>query len=141
MQWAKILLIVVQLALGGLFIYAGVKKFIPTPATAQRTAQAMPDENAAKISAYIKGLKGTGYFWPMLGVVELAGGLLLVTQAYALLGAVLLLPVTLNIFLFHAFLKPEDTTDLMLTALYLIANAGVILWRYPVLKKVFLTRL
>lgn len=138
MQMFKIAMIILRLGLGGLFIYAGVQKFIPKPPRPQTETSADLPESVVKIKAYISGLKQTEYFWPMLGVVEFVSGALLISQYLALLGAVFLMPVTLNIFLFHLFLKPYETGDLILTALYLLANMTIIGWYYPSLKATFL---
>lgn len=138
MQRFKIAIVILRVGLGGLFIYGGVQKFIPKPPRPQtETSVDLPD-SVVKIKTYIGGLKQTGYFWPMLGAVEFIGGVLLVSQYLALLGAVFLMPVTLNIFLFHLFLKPQETGDLILTSLYLLANMTIIGWHYPSLKSTFL---
>jgi uncharacterized membrane protein YphA (DoxX/SURF4 family) len=91
-----------------------------------------------KIKAYIGGLKKTGYFWPMLGVVEMLGGLLLLSQYFALLGAVISLPVVFNIFMFHLFLERHEPVELLMTTLYLAGNLIIIAWYYPRLKPLFL---
>ena len=138
MKVFKIAIIILRLGMGGLFIYGGVKKFIPKPPRPQTEASVDLPDSVVKIKAYIGGLKQTEYFWPMLGLVEFAGGVLLVSQYLALLGAVFLMPVTLNIFLFHLFLKPHETGDLIMTALYLLTNMTIIGWYYPSLKATFL---
>ncbi len=74
----------------------------------------------------------------MVGIAEILCGLMLVSQVFALLGAVMLVPVTLNIFLFHLFLEPHETGELLLTLLYLLANLFLIAWEFPKLKSVFL---
>lgn len=138
MNKLKILVISIRIGLGCLFIYAGIQKFIPKPPPpATETAAELPD-HVVKIKAYIGGLKQTGYFWPMLGVAELAAGVLLVSQVLSLLGAVILLPVTLNIFLFHAFLTPHEVGETVLTGLYFTANLFLIGYGYPQLKPAFL---
>jgi len=134
----KIAIIIIRLALGGLFIYAGIQKFIPKPPKPQSEATVELPPNVVTIKAYIGGLKQTGYFWPMLGVAELAAGILLVSQYLSLLGAVLLLPVTFNIFMFHLFLKPNDVPDLLMSVLYLLGNLAIIGWYYPKFKNVLL---
>ncbi len=131
-------MVILRLGLGGLFIYGGIQKFIPKPPRPQTEVSADLPDHVVKIKAYIGGLKQTPYFWPMLGVVELASGILLVSQYLALLGAVLLMPVTVNIFLFHLFLKPHEMGDLIMTILYLLANITIIGWYYPSLKATFL---
>ena len=138
MRMFKITIIILRLGLGGLFIYGGVQKFIPKPPRPQTATSVDLPDSVVKIKTYIHGLKQTGYFWPMLGAVEFIGGALLISQYLSLLGAVLLMPVTLNIFLFHLFLKPHETGDLILTTLYLLANMVIIGWYYPSLKTTFL---
>ncbi|MEM9859606.1 MAG: DoxX family protein [Bacteroidota bacterium] len=134
----RITIITLRIALGGLFIYGGIQKFIPKPAQPQTEAAAELPPHVVKIQAYINGLKQTEYFWPMLGVVELVGGILLISQYLSLLGAVLLLPITFNIFMFHAFLTPHETGEVVMTILYLLVNILIIVWHYPRLKPVFL---
>lgn len=138
MHKIKILLVITRVALGCLFVYAGVQKFIPKPPPPPTEVAVQLPDHVVKIRAFIGGLKQTGYFWPMLGVVEIVAGLLLLTQVLALLGAVLLVPITLNIFLFHVFLTPQDLGEIALTALYLGANLFLIGYAYPQLKPVFL---
>ena len=134
----KIAIVILRIGLGGLFVYGGIQKFIPKPPRPQTEVPADLPESVVKIKTYIDGLKQTEYFWPMLGVVEFVAGALLISQYLALLGAVLLMPVTINIFLFHLFLKPDDVGDLILTTLYLLANMAIIGWYYPSLKATFL---
>lgn len=134
----KKILIVLRIGLGALFIYGGIQKFIPKPPRLQTEQVTQLPPHVVKIKAYIGGLKQTDYFWPMLGVVELVGGVLLVSQYLSLLGAVLLIPVTFNIFLFHLFLEPHEVGELILTALYLLGNLTLVAWYYPRLKPIFL---
>lgn len=143
----KYFIIAIRLALGGLFIYAGAQKFAPVekPSAKAITEQsktsktkALP-ENIQKIKAYIGGLKQTGFFWPMLGIAELICGLLLISQIFALLGAVMLVPLTLNIFLFEVFLGGGDITEMVTHGLYLLANLLILAYGYPRLKWAFLT--
>ena len=140
------LVIAIRLALGILFIYAGIQKFkpaAPKPETTQETttkAQATEvPENVVKIRAYIGGLKQTGFFWPMLGVAEITCGLLLISQVLALLGAVMLIPLTLNIFLFEVFLGGGNVGEIITHGLYFVGNILLLVHGYPRLKVAFLT--
>lgn len=127
-----------RIALGGLFVYAGVQKFIPKPPRVQaETTQELPP-HVVKIKAFIGGMKQTDYFWPVLGVTEILCGVLLLSQYLALLGAVMLVPITLNIFLFHLFLEPHEPGELAMTGLYLVGNLLIIAYHYPDLKTTFL---
>lgn len=143
----KLIIIAIRIALGGLFIYAGIAKFTPKapaeqpPATQSSEVAAEKPElppHVVKIKALIGGMKQTGYFWPMLGVAEILCGVFLISQALALLGAVMLVPLTLNIFLFHLYLEPHETGELIMTAVYFAANILLLGYDYQRLKLIFL---
>jgi putative oxidoreductase len=57
-----------------------------------------------------KGLFATGYFFGFLKAVETLCGLFLILNKYTTLFLVMIFPVTVNIFLFHAFLEPSGLT-------------------------------
>ena len=134
----KWLMIGVRVGLGILFIYAGIQKFDSTPRKTSTTPESELPAHVIKIKELIGGMKQTGYFWEMVGVAEITCGALLLTQVLALLGAVMLIPLTLNIFLFHAFLEPHETGELVLTGLYFIGNLAIVAYDYPKLKPAFL---
>ena len=69
--------------------------FIPMPE--------MPEKAGALMGA----MAATGYFLPVLKVVEITGGVLLLTRRFVPLALVLLAPVIVQIFLFHLFLEPS----------------------------------
>ena len=140
----KYFIIAVRLGLGLLFVYAGIQKFKPQeprpkPQTEQSVADKPVPEHVVKIRAYIGGLKQTGFFWPMLGVAEVLCGLLLLSQIFALLGAVMLVPLTLNIFLFEVFLGGGDAVEILTHGLYFVGNLLILAYGYPRLKLAFLT--
>ena len=57
--------------------------------------------------AFIAGLKGIGYFYPMMKVVEIVCGLSLLINRYAPFSAVAVFSISLNVFLFHTILVPS----------------------------------
>jgi uncharacterized membrane protein YphA (DoxX/SURF4 family) len=63
--------------------------------------------HTGKAGAFIAGLKGTGYFYPMQKVIQIAGGLSLLFNRYAPFSAVVLFPISLNVLLFHTILVPS----------------------------------
>lgn len=136
-------LIALRVGLGILFLYAGIQKFKPEPPkspTSPATSEvAELPERVVKIKSFIGGMKQTDYFWPMLGVAEIVCGTLLLSQVFALLGAVMLIPLTLNIFLFEVFLGGGDVMEIIIHGLYLTANLLIIAAGYPRLKIAFLT--
>jgi len=63
--------------------------------------------HTGKAGAFIAGLKGTGYFYPMQKVIQIMAGLSLLLNLYAPFSAVVLFPISLNVLLFHTFLVPS----------------------------------
>ena len=81
----------------------------------------------AGAEGFFKGIMGTGYFFPLLKTTETLCGLLLVLNVASPLALVILAPITLNIFLFHAFLTPgieNLTLPLAMAAMQTVAMAG-----------------
>lgn len=129
----KIVKIVFSLILGGMLISGGIKKFDkPSPApteiveTIKKGEEVAPNVEVLKIKNYIFGMKQTNYFWQFLGFVELIVGILLISQVFALIGAIIALPVTINIFLFHLFLEPNEIGELLQMAGLLFVNLALI---------------
>jgi len=58
-------------------------------------------------AAFTGGLFKAGYFFPFMKVIEISSGLFLLINRYTALFVILIFPVTLNIFLFNAFLLPS----------------------------------
>lgn len=63
--------------------------------------------HTGKTGAFIAGLKGVGYFYPMIKVIQITGGLSLLFNRYAPFSAVVLFPISLNVLLFHTILVPS----------------------------------
>jgi uncharacterized membrane protein YphA (DoxX/SURF4 family) len=63
--------------------------------------------HTGKTGAFIAGLKGVGYFYPMIKTIQIAGGLSLLFNRYAPFFAVVLFPISLNVLLFHTILVPS----------------------------------
>ncbi|GGD58065.1 DoxX family membrane protein [Muriicola marianensis] len=129
-QWIYIAL---RLILGGFMIYGGFQKFegpTPSPVAVVEKAENFKgpsQESTLQKILYISGAKQTGYFWQVLGVCEILFGVLLILQYTGFIGAVFLLPITLHIFLFHAFLEPDETVELLQTAGLFGINIALVL--------------
>lgn len=63
--------------------------------------------HTGRVAAFKAGLKGVGYFYPMLKSIQIIGGLSLVVNQYAPFFAVVLFPISLNVFLYHTILVPS----------------------------------
>ena len=129
----NIVFIIFRILLGGFMIYGGIQKFAkpsPTPIEVVEKANKFKSpekENTLQKVLYINGAKQTGYFWQVLGVCELLFGLLLILQGTGFIGALFLLPITLNIFLFHLFLEPDDIKELIQTSALFGINIALVL--------------
>ena len=134
MKIQSIFIISLQLFLGAMMIYGSVSKFetpVTNPQEVVDKAQNYLDqdlEHLSKLVLYISGMKQTGYLWLVLGICELVFGLLVLWKKTSLIGSVLLLPITLNIFLFHAGLEPDNIEELFLTFGLLVANIIIVLF-------------
>ena len=91
----KILKLVSRILLGLMVLVFGLNKFlhfIPMP----------PHPGAA--GEFMVALAQSGYIFPIVAIVEIATGILLLLNKFKALALVILFPVMLNAFLFHAFL-------------------------------------
>jgi uncharacterized membrane protein YphA (DoxX/SURF4 family) len=143
----RILIIILNLLLGGMLLYGGIKKFskpIPAPTSMieqiKKGEEVAPNIEVLKIKNYIFGMKQTNYFWQLLGVVELLAGFLLVSQLFAKIGAFIAIPITINIFLFHVFLEPHELGELFQMAGFLIINILLIAFTHKIWKPLLINK-
>ncbi len=97
--------------LGGVYVLFGLNYFFSF-----MPMDALEREAAIR---FMDGLHGSRYFFPFLKTVEVVMGLLLISGFYSALALIILMPVTLNIFLFNLFLNP---TSLPLALIMMIAH-------------------
>ena len=76
-------------------------------------------------STFIGILAGSGYLY-VVKLIEIVGGLALLTGRFVPLGLTLLGPVIVNIMLFHGFLAPEGLPVPIVTVLL----EGFLIWAY-----------
>ena len=69
-----------------------------------------PGDAPPEAAAFGAALGATGYMWELVGLTQLVGGLLLWIPRTVPLGLVVLMPVTVNVVLYHALLDPNLTT-------------------------------
>ncbi|MFN8792533.1 MAG: acyltransferase [Bdellovibrionales bacterium] len=90
-KYARILLGLIFLVFGA----AGLFNLLPQP-------ENLPE----KLMTFTSGLAASGYFMPFLKLTETLCGLCLVLGVAPALILVILAPISINIFLVHAFLTP-----------------------------------
>ena len=110
----KITTIIVRVLLGALMLFASISYFFNLGEQPEPTGD---------MATVMGGFMATKYLFPLIKTVELLAGLMLVSGKFVKLGAIILLPVSVNIFLIHAFIAPAD---LPIAAFVLLANLFLI---------------
>jgi uncharacterized membrane protein YphA (DoxX/SURF4 family) len=109
----KIAMIIVRTLMGLLFLFASITVLLglmtPPPMTG------IP-------KTFNEGLASVGYFFPVLKVTELLCGLAFVSGYFVPLATVVIAPIIINIFLYHALI---DTSGLPVAIFLVLANAFV----------------
>jgi putative oxidoreductase len=96
----KIAVLITRLILGLVYLVFGLNFFFPFLHMAEPAV-------SKAASGFEGGLFGAGYFFPFLKSIEVLSGILLLVNRYTALVVLVIFPITLNIFLFHAFLVPS----------------------------------
>lgn len=112
--------LILSVFLAVFFIYAGVKKFIPKPPSNkplsnEEFVKAFEEnrfESPTTFKMAIKALKTSG-FLKMVGVLQILAGLLIILPPTRLIGLLMLLPLTVNVFCFHFFMdnRPDENIE------------------------------
>src|SRR6478609_11566857 len=63
--------------------------------------------HTGKVAAFKAGLIGIGYFYPMLKSIQVVAGISLLINGYAPFAAVVVFPISVNVFLYHTILVPS----------------------------------
>ncbi|GAA4199372.1 hypothetical protein GCM10022289_09570 [Pedobacter jeongneungensis] len=107
----KIAVIIVRVLLAAMYLFASVSYFLNLMPKA-------PEMTATQTS-FMTGVMASVYLFPLIKITELIGGVLLLINRTAPLAAIIIFPVTLNVFLYHAFLGPKE---LPMVAVMLLFN-------------------
>ncbi|HWZ35279.1 MAG TPA: DoxX family membrane protein [Mucilaginibacter sp.] len=97
----KIAVLIARILLGLIFLVFGLNFFFP------QILHVTPPPMSKEATAFSMGLFGSGYFFPFLKVIEIVSGLFLLINRYTAFFLLMLLPISVNIFLFHTILVPS----------------------------------
>ena len=104
-----------RLLFGFIMVNSGLNKFL----------NYMPIPEMTESAEALMGALGASiYVFPLVAIVELLAGGLIITKKYNALGAVLMMPVTINIFLIHTVLNP---TGIILSLVLLLINVWILI--------------
>jgi putative oxidoreductase len=109
----KVAMIIVRTLMGLLFLAASIVvlfNLVPKP------------ELTGTVKTFNEGLDSVGYMVPMIKIVELVCGMAFLTGYFVPLATVLIAPIIVNIFMFHAFV---DRSGLPVAVFLVLANAFV----------------
>lgn len=100
-----------RIVLGLIFLVFGLNFFLQfLPA---------PPQTGGAAESFTTGLFLSGYFFPFLKGIEVVLGVALLIGAFVPLVLVILMPITLNILLFHVFLTDSAVISIVIIALHL----------------------
>lgn len=105
----KIATLIVRILVGGLMLFASLSyffKFGEQPAL------------VGDMKTVMDGFIASKYLLPLAKSVELIAGLTIISGKFMKIGAVILVPVTLNILLINVLLMPELIGNAIATALF-----------------------
>jgi hypothetical protein len=127
----QLFVIYTRYLIGAAFVFASVIKLKGGRFTT------MSGENEPINSAWhmFETLYQSGIWWKFLGLGQLVAGLLLMTQRYAKLGALMFLPIVANVFVITVSYDFRGTP--IITGLMLIANFLLVLWDWDEIKILF----
>ncbi|TRW22417.1 DoxX family membrane protein [Flavobacterium zepuense] len=108
---------IVRILLGIILIVFGANKiytFIPLP------------QPPAEAADFLKSLADTGYVLTVVAVLEIIIGIMLIFKLWVPFAILVLVPISLNILLFHLFLD----VPAIATALVVVALNGILLYKH-----------
>lgn len=130
-SYLQIFTIYLRYLIGGSFVFASFIKIKGRRFTSE-SGEHMPIDEAWH---FFETLYQSGLYWQFLGLAQLIAGGLLMTQKFSKLGAVVFLPISLNIFVitisYDFNFTPVITGGLLLTNLFLL------IWDWNTYKIIF----
>ncbi|MEO8516682.1 MAG: DoxX family protein [Flavobacterium sp.] len=112
----KKIIFVLSLLFGLMFINAGLNKFLHY--------MPMPTNMPEKMTKVFNALMEIGWLLPLVGIVEIVGGILFIIPKTRALGAIVILPVMVGIILTNTV---TDTSGLPIALTLFIINLWVII--------------
>ncbi len=119
---------IVRLLLGFILIVFGLNKLVPE---AFIPLPELPD----KAGDFMTSLGATGYVLKTVGIIEILIGILLLLKKWVAFALIVMVPISLNIVLFHLFLDVSGIGGALLVA----SLNGILIYKHwPQYKSLFL---
>ena len=126
-RWITVCVVNLRILIGFAFVPAGLKKLLGQPFT--------DPQNTGPFHEFLHAFHATGWFYQLVGTLQLAAATLLFTQRYATVGALLVLPPLSAIVAFCWSTQVYPTATV--ATLMLLGTLALVLWDYPKWKGVF----
>jgi len=124
-RWYWLFSIFCRLALAYAFIVAGIVKII-----GERFASGLSVSHP--MGAYLEALHHTGFYYAFIGYAQILAAILLLIPRTVLLGALLYLPIILNIMVLSIAVRFEGS--FVTSPLMVLANLYLLAWHYDKLR-------
>ena len=124
----QLFVLYVRYFIGGAFVFASLIKI-----KGRRFTTASGESNPIDTAwHFFETLYQSGLYWQFIGLSQLLAGMLLMTQRYSKLGAIVNLPILLNVFVIT--LSYDFAYTPVVTGSMLLANLALILWDWNTFK-------
>lgn len=87
------------------------------------------------VGYFFECMYATGFYWNFLGYAQLITGLLLITQRWALAGALIFMPIIINIFVITVSIGFQGTPYIVF--MMMMGGLGLLVWDYKKLRPIF----
>ena len=124
-RWYWLFSIFCRLALAYAFIVAGIVKIVD-----ERFASGLSVNHP--MGAYLDALHHTGYYYTFIGIAQIVAAILILLPRTVTLGAILYLPIIVNIWLLSFALRFEGS--LVTSPLMVLATIYLLIWNYDRLR-------
>jgi uncharacterized membrane protein YphA (DoxX/SURF4 family) len=126
-RWANLAVVNLRILIGFAFLPAGLKKVLGQPFT--------DPDNVGVFHEFLHAFLATGPFYRSVGVVQLIACALLMTQRFATVGAVVLLPVLAAIT--ALCWSTAGVPTIVTVTLMLLSTVGLVIWDLPKWRAIF----
>jgi len=124
-RWYWLFSIFCRITLANAFIVAGIVKIV-----GERFANGLSELHP--MGAYLEALHHTGYYYTFIGIAQVLAAILLIIPRTVVLGALLYLPIIVNIWLLSYAVRFEGS--IVTSPLMVLANLYLLAWNYDRLR-------
>lgn len=117
---ARIFIVLLRIIIGLSFIYPSIPKIL-----GHRFTILTPDN---PVGYFFDAMYKTGFYWQFIGIMQIITGVLLISQRFSALGALLYFPIIVNIFVLVTSMHFTGTP--IVAFFMMMAGVLFILWDY-----------